>query len=494
VPLDGKHDFQNRLHAELKTSSCSRIAGLIGLPEYLIDKRFWTKSEDSPTLDGISRPFRRPQEVFNDHARPSNCSARHRSSHVALPKQIKARLLCICRHRPGACTGAERFAVRHRIHQSPNALHRNGRHGRQPDRHRGRRVRIHSRVSGKPAEGSTVVPRNQYVEIRQEKPKNKYQQDSPEFKTCKYTTEAFVADGTEKGELRKVCANPDCPVHHLEKQQRRANDDAEMKAAQEKQRREEATAQATGLRILKAIGDALPVRLMKRDLLVVVSRLSEMLDERKVDVLIRQHGMGKPKDCAAPEKLLAAFLPKAEEASWAAFWWRQSCSCPCTTRPMRTVFSAELRSCSNRLILGNAGATPLGCELPINLLNREGPGIEIAADPVTHFLMLFMIGIGEGVEEFIKPRDATTVRQVDRWTGETSIDTDWGGHIRQERQQLLEDDGVLPVITEIVGVDELGAGPSEHATEPNIAFVFYQHPHTDVFRVRSTTAASGGTT
>jgi hypothetical protein len=58
---------------------------------------------------------------------------------------------------------------------------------------------------GKPAEGSAVVPRNQYVEIRQEKPKNKYQQDAPEYKTCKFVTEAIVADGSEKGELRKLC-------------------------------------------------------------------------------------------------------------------------------------------------------------------------------------------------------------------------------------------------------------------------------------------------
>jgi ParB family transcriptional regulator, chromosome partitioning protein len=90
--------------------------------------------------------------------------------------------------------------------------------------------------------------------------------------------------------------------------------DAATKAAQEKQRREEAQAQATGLRVLKAIGDAVPVRLMKRDLLFVVSRLSAMLDERKLAVLIRQHGMGKPKDGEAPAKLLAAFLPKAEES------------------------------------------------------------------------------------------------------------------------------------------------------------------------------------
>jgi ParB family chromosome partitioning protein len=167
---------------------------------------------------------------------------------------------------------------------------------------------------GKPAEGSAVVPRNQYVEIRQEKPKNKYQQDAPEYKTCKYTTEAIVADGAEKGEIRRVCANPDCPVHHPKKQQRQTNADAAMKAAQEKQRRDEAQAQATGLRVLKAIGDAVPVRLMKRDLLFLAERLTAMLDERRLSILIRQHGIGKPKDDAAPAKLLAAFLPKAEES------------------------------------------------------------------------------------------------------------------------------------------------------------------------------------
>jgi ParB family chromosome partitioning protein len=167
---------------------------------------------------------------------------------------------------------------------------------------------------GKPAEGSPVVPRNQYVEIRQEKPKNKFQQDAPEYKTCKYTTEAIVADGAEKGEIRKVCANPDCPVHHPKKQQRQTNADAAMKAAQEKQRRDEAQAQATGLRVLKAIGDAVPVRLMKRDLLFLAERLTAMLDERRLSILIRQHGIGKPKDDAAPAKMLAAFLQKAEES------------------------------------------------------------------------------------------------------------------------------------------------------------------------------------
>jgi ParB family chromosome partitioning protein len=102
-------------------------------------------------------------------------------------------------------------------------------------------------------------------------------------------------------------------VHHPRKQQRKTNTDAAMKAAQEKQRREEAQAQATGLRVLKAIGDAVPVRLMKRDLLFLAERLTAMLDERRLSVLIRQHGIGKSND-AATAKLLAAFLPKAEES------------------------------------------------------------------------------------------------------------------------------------------------------------------------------------
>jgi len=170
-----------------------------------------------------------------------------------------------------------------------------------------------STAYGKPAEGSPVIPRNKYVEVKQEKPKNKNERDWPEYKTCRYTAEAIVTEGTEKGETKKVCANPECPVHHPKRQQQRNHADAALKAEQEKRRREEAIAQTTGMRVLKAIGDAVPVRLMKRDLLFVAERLTSMLDERRLSVLIRQHGIGKPKDDAAPAKLLAAFLPKAEE-------------------------------------------------------------------------------------------------------------------------------------------------------------------------------------
>jgi ParB family transcriptional regulator, chromosome partitioning protein len=165
---------------------------------------------------------------------------------------------------------------------------------------------------------SPVVPRNKYVEIRplpnSAKPANQKQRDWPEYKTCKFTTEAIVTEGSEKGEKKRVCANPDCPIHHARKQ--RPTNDAAFKSEQEKRRREEAIAQTTGLRVLKAIGDAVPIRLMKRDLLFTTERLVAALDERRIAILLRIHGVGKANGTAdAPAKLFASFLRKADEGT-----------------------------------------------------------------------------------------------------------------------------------------------------------------------------------
>lgn len=114
-----------------------------------------------------------------------------------------------------------------------------------------------STAFGQSKDGSAALPRNKYVPLREDKPQ-KGQRDWPEYKTCKSATEAIVTEGTEKGEMRRVCANPDCPVHHPKKQQASVKENEAAKAEQEKRRREEALAQATGLRVLKAVGEAVP--------------------------------------------------------------------------------------------------------------------------------------------------------------------------------------------------------------------------------------------
>ena len=70
------------------------------------------------------------------------------------------------------------------------------------------------------------------------------------------------------------------------------------------------------MRVLSAIGEAVPVRLMKRDLLFVVERLAAVLDERRLAIVLRQHSLGKPNNAAdAPAKLLAAFLQRSDEST-----------------------------------------------------------------------------------------------------------------------------------------------------------------------------------
>ncbi len=171
-----------------------------------------------------------------------------------------------------------------------------------------------STAYGQQQEGSATLPRNKYVEVRPEKPSTKEEANRPEFKTCRFTTEAIVSEGSEKGELRKVCAQADCPVHHPKKQPS-GDDDAKWKAEREKQRRDEALAQATGIRTLAAIVAAVPARLMKRDLQFVVERLAALLDESRLEIVARQRSIKKEKDGDSIGKLFAAYLRHADEAT-----------------------------------------------------------------------------------------------------------------------------------------------------------------------------------
>ena len=171
-----------------------------------------------------------------------------------------------------------------------------------------------STAYGQQKEGSTVLPRNKYTEIRAEKPADRDEAKRPELKSCKFTTEAIITDGSEVGTLRKVCTNPACPVHHP-KSQRNGRDEEKWKAEQEKQRKEQAIANTTGLRVLAAIGAAVPVRLMKRDLLFIASQLSELLGDGRLETLAKQHGIKRSKDTEDIGKLFAAYLRPADEST-----------------------------------------------------------------------------------------------------------------------------------------------------------------------------------
>ncbi len=121
-----------------------------------------------------------------------------------------------------------------------------------------------------------------------------------------------MSDGVDKGELRKVCTEPNCSIHHPKRQT--PNADANFKAEQEKRRREEALANATGIRLLQLIVAAVPVRMMKRDLLFVAEQLLPLLDEKRLEMAARNRSI-KARNGEPVGKLLTTFVRKADEGT-----------------------------------------------------------------------------------------------------------------------------------------------------------------------------------
>ena len=70
----------------------------------------------------------------------------------------------------------------------------------------------------------------------------------------------------------------------------------------------------TGICVLVAIAAAVPVRLMKRDLLFVTERLAAMVDERRLEIVARQRGTKREKDSDSIAKLFGAYLRRADES------------------------------------------------------------------------------------------------------------------------------------------------------------------------------------
>jgi ParB family chromosome partitioning protein len=60
---------------------------------------------------------------------------------------------------------------------------------------------------------------------------------------------------------------------------------------------------------------AVPVRLMKQDLLLMVERQTVLLDENRLMVLARQHGIKMVKENGSVEKLFLAFLRRSDEST-----------------------------------------------------------------------------------------------------------------------------------------------------------------------------------
>jgi hypothetical protein len=59
-----------------------------------------------------------------------------------------------------------------------------------------------STAYGMQKEGSPVLPRNKYTEVR--KPASKEEAKRPEFKVCKFTAEAIITEGSGVGTVPRL--------------------------------------------------------------------------------------------------------------------------------------------------------------------------------------------------------------------------------------------------------------------------------------------------
>jgi ParB family chromosome partitioning protein len=68
------------------------------------------------------------------------------------------------------------------------------------------------------------------------------------------------------------------------------------------------------IRVLQSIVSAVPVHLMKRDLLFVAEQLLPLLDEKRLEMVARNRSI-KAKEGESAAKLLTAFIRKADEGT-----------------------------------------------------------------------------------------------------------------------------------------------------------------------------------
>ena len=67
------------------------------------------------------------------------------------------------------------------------------------------------------------------------------------------------------------------------------------------------------MRVLQTIVAAVPVRLMKRDLLFIAEQMLPLLDDKRLEMVARNQGI-RAKEGESAAKLLTVFLRKAEES------------------------------------------------------------------------------------------------------------------------------------------------------------------------------------
>ena len=156
--------------------------------------------------------------------------------------------------------------------------------------------------------------RNRYVELELKKGKTQNQAAKalPAQKPCEKMTEAIVTDGGKRGQIVKVCADPNCRVHHGDKPsaQQLQRERAEERKRIEKQK----LAITVRHRILAAVLERAAAPIKKADLLLIAQYVIGNLPYNRVPVLAKRHKIDTEKNGTSPHELLAKHVSTLDES------------------------------------------------------------------------------------------------------------------------------------------------------------------------------------
>jgi ParB family transcriptional regulator, chromosome partitioning protein len=156
--------------------------------------------------------------------------------------------------------------------------------------------------------------RNHYVELQIKKAKtNGNLAKQPPFqKPCEKMADAIVMDGGNRGQVVKVCADPNCRVHHGD---RPSPQQLQRDRLQERKRIEKEKIAITARhRVRAAVLERVSVPLKKADLLTIAEHVLASVPYNRIPLLAKRHKLEVDKSKASPVELLQKHVSRYDDS------------------------------------------------------------------------------------------------------------------------------------------------------------------------------------
>ena len=166
---------------------------------------------------------------------------------------------------------------------------------------------------------SAPLGRNSYVELELRKGKSQSQaaKVNPAQRPCDKMTEAIVTDGGKRGQIVKVCADPNCRVHHGDKPsaQQLQRERTEERKRIEKQK----LAITVRHRVLAGILERAAAPIKKADLLLIAQYVIGSLPYNRAPMLAKRHKIDTEKSSTSAHEVLAKHVATFDESGLSRF-------------------------------------------------------------------------------------------------------------------------------------------------------------------------------